>query len=161
LKIKSEIDKKGIKKMKFSDFGFKKFINDGLEKKEFLTPTPVQKETIPLIKKHKNVVVKAHTGTGKTYAFLLPILNNLNYEENQIQALIVVPTRELGQQIYDEVRFFKEFNKQITVGLFIGGDDTEKSREKLKQKQPMIAIGTPAKVKELYEENLLRVTTAK
>jgi len=147
--------------MKFSDFGFKKFINDGLEKKEFYFPTPIQEEVIPLMKKHQNVVAKAHTGTGKTYAFLLPILNNLNYDNPEIQALIIAPSRELAQQIFEDVRFFKQFNDKINVGLFIGGDDTEKTREKISQKQPMIAIGTPSKLKELYEENLLRVTTAK
>jgi len=147
--------------MKFTDFGFKKFINDELEKREFYFPTPVQEETIPLLKKHQNVIVKAHTGTGKTLAFLLPILNNLNYQaKDHIQCLIIVPTRELAHQIFDEVNSFKEFNKDLTAGLYIGGDDVEKTKDTLKHKQPIIAIGTPAKVRELYELNLLRVTTA-
>ncbi|ATG97358.1 DEAD/DEAH box helicase [Mesoplasma lactucae] len=147
--------------MKFSDFGFKKFINDGLEQKGFDKPTTIQAEVIPYFKKHQNVVAKAHTGTGKTYAFLLPILNNLNYSNHDdVQALIIAPTRELAKQIYSETQYFKQFNPDLTIGLYIGGEDTEKQKQGLENKQPMIAIGTPQKVKELYDENLLRVTTA-
>ncbi|MCL8211148.1 DEAD-box ATP-dependent RNA helicase CshB [Mesoplasma sp. JKS002658] len=147
--------------MNFSDFGFKKFINDGLEVKGFTTPTQVQEMVVPILKKHQNVVGIAHTGTGKTYAFLLPILNNLNYEkQGVVQGLIIAPTRELAKQIYDEVNFFKNFQPLLKTGLYIGGEDNLKIAESLTHHQPLLAIGTPQKLKELYEQNLLKLTTS-
>jgi len=147
--------------MNFTEFGFKKFINDGLEAKGFPAPTPVQAVVIPILKKHHNVVGIAHTGTGKTYAFLLPILNNLDYEkQGVIQSLIIVPTRELAQQIYDEINFFKPFQPLLKTGLYIGGEDNLRIAESLNSSQPLIAVGTPQKLKELYEQNLLKLTTS-
>ena len=147
--------------MNFTDFGFKKFINDGLEAKGFTTPTQVQEVVIPVLKKHHNVVGIAHTGTGKTHAFLLPILNNLDYEkQGVVQSLIITPTRELAKQIYDEINFFKPFQPLLRTGLYIGGEDNLKIAESLNNHQPLIAIGTPQKLKELYEQNLLKLTTS-
>ncbi|AGR41045.1 DEAD/DEAH box helicase [Spiroplasma taiwanense] len=148
--------------MKFSDFGFKKFINDALEEIDFIYPTSIQEKVIPLIKKHKSVIAQSHTGTGKTHSFLLPILNNINYEvDNKIQCVIITPTRELARQILDNTKDLLKFNSNGNVSLFIGGDDIEKQKDNLKNKQPMIVIGTPTRLKKLYEENFLQLTTTK
>lgn len=85
----------------FNQFGFKRFLNLGLAELKFVEPTIVQEKVMPLLLKHQNVICKAHTGTGKTLAFCLPILNNINYEQAKIQSIIVTPTRELAKQIYD------------------------------------------------------------
>ncbi|WP_026389766.1 DEAD/DEAH box helicase [[Acholeplasma] multilocale] len=150
--------------MEFSSFGFKKFINDTLHDINFVTPTSVQEKVIPLIKKHRNVVALAHTGTGKTHSFLLPIINNLDvnvpFEKRRVQALIIAPTRELAKQIFDNIKDFQKNEPRITASLFIGGEDIEKSIDKLEKTQPMIVVGTPTRVRELYEANHLRVTTA-
>ncbi|QGS51869.1 DEAD/DEAH box helicase [Spiroplasma tabanidicola] len=145
--------------MKFSDFGFKKFINDALDEKGFKEPTSIQKKVIPLLKKHKSVIAQSHTGTGKTHAFLLPILNNLDYEVNKVQALIITPTRELARQIFANTKEMLKHNNKATVAFFVGGEAFEKQASSLKNKQPMIVIGTPTKLKSLYESNLLQLTT--
>ncbi|WP_027063201.1 DEAD/DEAH box helicase [Mesoplasma seiffertii] len=150
--------------MEFSSFGFKKFINDTLQEIDFVTPTSVQEKVIPLIKKHRNVVALAHTGTGKTHSFLLPIINNLNlsvsFEKRHVQALIIAPTRELAKQIYDNIKPFQKNEPKITTGLFIGGEDITKTIDQLEKTQPMIVVGTPTRIRELYEGNHLRITTA-
>ncbi|ADR24327.1 DEAD/DEAH box helicase [Mycoplasma leachii PG50] len=148
--------------MKFTDFGFKKYINDTLDQIEFIAPTSIQKKVIPLLKKHQNVIALAHTGTGKTHSFLLPILNNLKLEENSdnyVQAVIITPTRELGLQIYQNTKLFFKKNSLISCNLFIGGEDISKNIEQLEKKQPHIVIGTPTRLKELYDLNKLRLTT--
>nr|VZK65315.1 DEAD-box ATP-dependent RNA helicase CshB [Mycoplasma feriruminatoris] len=147
--------------MKFTDFGFKKYINDTLEQIEFIAPTSIQKKVIPLLKKHQNVIALAHTGTGKTHSFLLPILNNLdlNNDQNYVQAVIISPTRELALQIYQNTKLFLKNNDLISCNLFIGGEDISKNIEQLDKKQPHIVIGTPTRLKELYDLNKLRLTT--
>ncbi|MDP4040094.1 DEAD/DEAH box helicase [Mycoplasma mycoides] len=147
--------------MKFTDFGFKKYINDTLDQIEFIAPTSIQQKVIPLLKKHQNVIALAHTGTGKTHSFLLPILNNLKLEENNnyVQAVIISPTRELSLQIYQNTKLFLKNNPLINCNLFIGGEDISKNIEQLEKKQPHIVIGTPTRLKELYDLNKLRLTT--
>ncbi|CBW54178.1 ATP dependent RNA helicase [Mycoplasma mycoides subsp. capri LC str. 95010] len=147
--------------MKFTDFGFKKYINDTLDQIEFIAPTSIQQKVIPLLKKHQNVIALAHTGTGKTHSFLLPILNNLKLEENNnyVQAVIISPTRELSLQIYQNTKLFLKNNPLINCNLFIGGEDITKNIEQLEKKQPHIVIGTPTRLKELYDLNKLRLTT--
>ncbi|ATZ18784.1 ATP-dependent RNA helicase [Williamsoniiplasma somnilux] len=150
--------------MLFSSFGFKKYINDTLFDIGFETPTSIQNKVIPLIKKHKNVIGLAHTGTGKTHSFLLPILNNLDlnvsFEKRHVQAIIIAPTRELAKQIFDNIKPFQKQESKITCGLFIGGEDINKNISNLRKTQPMIVVGTPTRIKELYEQNELRITTA-
>ena len=68
-----------------------------------MKPTEIQEEVIPLVLENKNIVGKSQTGTGKTHAFILPMLEKLDENKNECQAVIVVPTRELGKQIYDEI----------------------------------------------------------
>ncbi|WP_434323505.1 DEAD/DEAH box helicase [Mycoplasma capricolum] len=147
--------------MKFTDFGFKKYVNDTLDQIEFIAATSIQQKVIPLLKKHQNVIALAHTGTGKTHSFLLPILNNLKLEENNnyVQAVIISPTRELSLQIYQNTKLFLKNNPLINCNLFIGGEDISKNIEQLEKKQPHIVIGTPTRLKELYDLNKLRLTT--
>ncbi|WP_031542895.1 DEAD/DEAH box helicase [Mesoplasma photuris] len=149
--------------MNFSNFGFKRYVNETLDDIGFVEATSIQEKVIPLIKKHQNVVALAHTGTGKTHSFLLPIINNLDinipFEKRRVQALIIAPTRELAKQIYDNIRDFQKRESKITASLFIGGEDINKSIENLEKTQPMIVVGTPTRIKELYEQNHLKLTT--
>ncbi|WP_434341654.1 DEAD/DEAH box helicase [Mycoplasma putrefaciens] len=150
--------------MKFTDFGFKKYINDTLQEIEFIYPTSIQQKVIPLFKKRQNIIALAHTGTGKTHSFLLPILNNLDLDllktKQHVQAVIITPTRELAKQIYLNIQQFAKLNPKITYAMFIGGEDINKNLEQLKKAQPAIVIGTPGRLKELYDQNQLRLTTA-
>ncbi|AGM24921.1 DEAD/DEAH box helicase [Spiroplasma chrysopicola] len=134
----------------FSNFGLKKFLNDGLIDLKFLEPTLVQEQVIPLLQKHQNVICLANTGTGKSHSFILPILNNLDYQLNRIQSVIVTPTRELAKQIYDNIRFFKTYQPELQVGCFIGGEDIKRQIEQLGKSQPQIIVVTPTRLKDLF-----------
>ena len=86
----------------FESFGFIKDINRGIEAAGFKVPSPVQEQVMPLILEGRDVIAQSHTGTGKTAAFGLPLMNNMK-KNIGIEALIITPTRELAAQISDEI----------------------------------------------------------
>ncbi|WP_253301624.1 DEAD/DEAH box helicase [Spiroplasma endosymbiont of Phyllotreta cruciferae] len=141
----------------FYKLGLKLFLNLGLEQLNFTEPTMVQEKVIPLLLKHQNVICKAHTGTGKTFAFCLPILNNLDYDQSSIQSIIVTPTRELAKQIYDNIRFFKTFQPALQVNCFVGGEDIKRQIEQLERSQPHIMVVTPTRLKDLFDQQSLKL----
>lgn len=147
----------------FSKYNFKDYINEGLKNIGFIKPTDIQEEVIPLVLDGKNIVGKSQTGTGKTHAFILPILQKLDEDKKDIQAVIVVPTRELGKQIYDEfIKITKFSEKQIDIRLFVGGTDRNIEIARLKKSSPQIVIGTIGKLTDLaITENILRLHEAK
>ncbi|NHM31616.1 DEAD/DEAH box helicase [Neobacillus terrae] len=108
-------------------------------------PTPIQERAIPPIMEGKDVIAQAQTGTGKTFAFVLPILEKLIPEAHHVQALIVTPTRELALQITSEINKFIEEREDIRVLAVYGGQDVEKQLKKLK-KGPQIVVGTPGRM---------------
>ena len=88
----------------FVQLGIRKEINHTLKSLGLTTPTPIQEKTIPTVLEGKDVIAQAQTGTGKTLAFVLPILEKLDVNSPEIQALILTPTRELAQQITKEIK---------------------------------------------------------
>src|SRR5512136_357352 len=86
-------------KTNFLKLGIQQDTNELLQKAGFAEPTPIQQQAIPLLLAGKDVIAQAQTGTGKTLAFLLPIMQKINTSENFVQALIITPTRELALQI--------------------------------------------------------------
>ena len=86
---------------KYTDYNFQPFLQDAIVKLGFTEPTPIQKEIIPLILKGKSAIGQAHTGTGKTHSFLIPIVQRVDASKQEVQAVITSPTRELAQQIFD------------------------------------------------------------
>ncbi|MFA7435384.1 MAG: DEAD/DEAH box helicase [Bacilli bacterium] len=146
----------------FKKYKFKPFINEALIDLGFREPTNVQKEVIPKVLNNENVIAQSQTGTGKTHAFLLPLLNNLDNVE-EVQYVIIVPTRELAYQISDEInKIIKFSNSLIDVRTYVGGTNRESEIERLKISQPQIVIGTIGKVKDLaISTNLLKIHTAK
>ncbi|AWE06828.1 DEAD/DEAH box helicase [Lysinibacillus sp. 2017] len=143
---------------KYTDYNFKPFLQDAIAKLGFTEPTPIQKEMIPLVLKGKSAIGQAHTGTGKTHSFLLPIVERIVEEKQEVQAVITSPTRELAQQIFDALNQLTEGTK-ITSKLFIGGTDKQRSIDRLKT-QPQIVVGTPGRIRDLVKENALLVHTA-
>ena len=143
---------------KYTDYNFKPFLQDAIAKLGFTEPTPIQKEMIPLVLKGKSAIGQAHTGTGKTHSFLLPIVERIVEEKQEVQAVITSPTRELAQQIFDALNQLIE-GTEITSKLFIGGTDKQRSIDRLKS-QPQIVVGTPGRIKDLVKENALLVHTA-
>ena len=97
----------GTKMSKYTDYNFQPFLQNAIDKLGFQEPTPIQKEMIPLVLKGKSAIGQAHTGTGKTHSFLIPIVEKIDASKQEVQAIITSPTRELATQI------FKELNKLV------------------------------------------------
>jgi ATP-dependent RNA helicase DeaD len=108
-------------------------------------PTPIQEQAIPLLLEGKDVIAQSQTGTGKTFAFILPILEKIDATESHIQALIVTPTRELALQITNEVKKLLEDRQDIRVLAIYGGQDVESQLKKLKHGRHIV-IGTPGRL---------------
>ncbi len=143
---------------KYTDYQFKPFLHDAIAKLGFTEPTPIQREMIPLVLKGKSAIGQAHTGTGKTHSFLLPIVERIAEEKQEVQAVITSPTRELAQQIFDALQQLIE-ETDIQAKLFIGGTDKQRSIDKLKT-QPQIVVGTPGRIRDLVKEGALLLHTA-
>lgn len=116
-----------------------------LDKMGMKTPTSVQKQAIPLMMDNRCVIAKAPTGTGKTFAFGIPILEYLNMDANFVQALILCPTRELALQICTELRGLGAFIKGLKICGIIGGQKMDKQVQMLK-KAPQIVVATPGRL---------------
>lgn len=129
---------------KFSKLGINKELVSVLENNRITKPTPVQAQAIPQILKGNDVVAQAQTGTGKTFAFLLPIMQNINTDKEQIEALIVAPTRELAIQITKEAKKLTEVNGANILAAY-GGKDVNSQIKKLKG-NVNIVIGTPGRL---------------
>ena len=144
---------------KYTDYNLKPFLQEAIDKLGFQEPTPIQKEIIPLILKGKSAIGQAHTGTGKTHSFLIPIVEKIDASKKEVQAIITSPTRELATQIYNELNKLVE-GTDIQTKLFIGGTDKARAIEKLKT-QPQIVVGTPGRIRDLTVEQALLVHTSK
>ena len=107
-------------------------------------PTPIQEQSIPLIKSGKDVIAEAQTGTGKTLAFLLPMFDNMSEDMNTIQGLIVTPTRELAIQITQEAKKLAE-GKNLNILAAYGGKDIGAQLKKLKGNIHLV-IATPGRL---------------
>nr|WP_263325171.1 DEAD/DEAH box helicase [Neobacillus sp. Marseille-Q6967] len=108
-------------------------------------PTPIQQQAIPYVMDGKDVIAQAQTGTGKTFAFILPILEKIDVNAEHVQALIVTPTRELALQITEEVEKLIAKMEGVDVLAVYGGQDVEKQLKKLK-KNVQIVVGTPGRL---------------
>jgi ATP-dependent RNA helicase CshB len=147
--------------MNFQDFKFKDFINQTLVAVKFDKPTPTQEKLIPPILAGRDLIGEAVTGSGKTHAFLLPIMQKLDVSKNEVQAVIVAPSRELATQIYKAAQEFVKCQGEITVANYVGGTDKARQIEKLQHAQPQIVIGTPGRVLDLITSQALDVHTAR
>jgi ATP-dependent RNA helicase DeaD len=108
-------------------------------------PTPIQEQAIPFVMKGQDVIAQAQTGTGKTFAFILPILEKLDPHAPQVQALIVTPTRELALQITDEFQKLIKDIDGVDVLAVYGGQDVDKQLKKLRR-NVQIVVGTPGRL---------------
>jgi ATP-dependent RNA helicase CshB len=147
---------KRMEQTKFERFSLKPFIIEALEKElKFFEPTEIQERLIPSIKKGESAIGQSQTGTGKTHAYLLPLINKIEPERKEVQVVITAPTRELATQIYNEVGKVIVFSpEEITAKLYIGGTDKQRTIDKLKS-QPQIVVGTPGRINDLVKEQAL------
>lgn len=142
----------------FTDFGFAPALEQNILAKGYQNPTPIQDEAIKPLMEGRDLVGLANTGTGKTAAFLLPILHRLVQDENSIRALIIAPTRELAVQIDDEFRGFSK-GLQLYSALCVGGVNIQPQIKQI-QRGPHIIIGTPGRLKDLVQQRKLRLGSA-
>lgn len=146
---------------KFERFDLKPFIIDAIKHElKFFEPTEIQERLIPTIKRGESAIGQSQTGTGKTHAYLIPLINNLESDMQHVQIVITAPTRELATQIYKEALKLTGYDEKISVKCFIGGTDKQRAIEKLKS-QPHIVVGTPGRINDLVKEQALFVNQAK
>jgi ATP-dependent RNA helicase RhlE len=147
---------KYISKNQFQDFDIHPILKRNLESNGYSEPTPIQDQTIPAALSGRDVIGVAHTGTGKTAAFAVPMLNELMKDKNK-RALIMAPTRELAQQIEAEcVKIAR--SSGLRTAVLIGGSSMGRQLSDLKY-NPQIIIGTPGRIKDHMERQSLNVAT--
>ncbi|MGI6161793.1 MAG: DEAD/DEAH box helicase [Christensenellales bacterium] len=129
----------------FKEMNLSPEILAALEKSGFETATTVQAETIPAMREWRDVIAKAPTGTGKTIAFAIPLLEHINFESQTVQSLILSPTRELAIQICDEIKKLAEFMKGVRIVSVYGGQSMDRQIKALKRR-PQIVVATPGRL---------------
>lgn len=144
----------------FQELGVSEEILRALEKKGVGLPTKVQQEAIPPLLQWKDVIAKAPTGTGKTFAFGIPMIEHIDPSGNDLQALILAPTRELALQIGDELVGLLAFYKDIRVTVVYGGTSMQ-GQIKALQKHPHIVVATPGRLMDHYNRKNLRLDKIK
>jgi ATP-dependent RNA helicase CshB len=148
---------------KFQSYRLKPFLLKAIHEMGFSQPTEIQEKMIPLVLKGESAIGQSQTGTGKTLAYVLPILDKIDPKKQEVQAVITAPTRELATQIYQQILKVTEHaneGESITARCFIGGTDKTRTIEKLKI-QPHIVVGTPSRIHDLVSEQALFVHTSK
>ncbi len=145
----------------FENLGLNPMIQQSLCEMGFKTPTTIQDKTIPLlINSKKDLIALAQTGTGKTAAFSLPIIQQLDEQQKQVQALILCPTRELAMQIAEELKHFTKHSKGINVTPVFGGERMDKQIRALKN-NPQIVVGTPGRINDMIKRKILNIEKIK
>ncbi len=140
----------------FNDLGLSENMLKALEKRGYGWPTRIQAEAIPPFMQWRDVIAKAPTGTGKTFAFGIPMIEHIDPESDDLQGLILAPTRELAIQICDEMRSLLEFYKGIRIAVVYGGAKIESQIKQL-QKKPQIVVATPGRLMDHYKRKTLHL----
>ena len=134
-----------------------------LENIEFTTPTPIQENVIPHLKKSEDIIALAETGSGKTAAFIIPLINQILKDEDrttkEIKYIVLSPTRELAQQTHEVCKSIGK-SLDITSSLLIGGENIQKQKESI-SKKPHFLIATPGRLKDLFQKKILNFKTVK
>ena len=131
----------------FDDYNFSLEIKQVLNDIDFTMPTSIQKEVIPQLRKMRNVVGVSCTGSGKTHAFLLPIVEGVNLDDNYTQALIIVPTRELAMQIKQKLDDFTKVIPSLKTDIMIGGNELKNTEIS----KAHIVVGTPGRLNDVLK----------
>ncbi len=134
--------------MAFSDFKFEQRLQEGLDSMGYSKPTPIQDQAIPIILSNKDIIACAQTGTGKTAAYILPVLNKiLNTDHRHLNTLVIAPTRELAQQIDQQIEGFAYFTGVSSIPVYGGGDGaTWETQRKALDRGADIIIATPGRL---------------
>lgn len=129
----------------FESLDLSKEIMQAVQKMGFQNPSPVQEKTIPIMMEGHDVIAIAPTGTGKTCAFGIPMLEYISLTDNRIQELVLAPTRELAVQIGEELQKLAAFIPQVRIAVLYGGQPISRQLNQLKKK-PQIIVATPGRM---------------
>ncbi len=140
----------------FQDLGLSEAMLKALEKKGYGYPTTIQQQAIPEFMQWKDVIAKAPTGTGKTFAFGIPMIEHIDADCTDVQGLILAPTRELALQIGDELRGLLTYYQNIRVAVLYGGAGIG-SQIKALEKKPQIIVATPGRLMDHYNRKTVRL----
>ena len=140
----------------FQDLGLSQQMLKALEKKGYGYPTTIQQEAIPPFMEWKDVIAKAPTGTGKTFAFGIPMIEHIDAQSDEVQGLILAPTRELAIQIGDELRGLLTYYNGIRVAVLYGGAGIGGQIKQLERK-PQIVVATPGRLMDHYNRHTIRL----
>ena len=140
----------------FADLGLSEAMLKALEKKGYGYPTTIQQQAIPEFMQWKDVIAKAPTGTGKTFAFGIPMIEHIDGESDAVQGLILAPTRELAIQIGDELRGLLTYYKGIRVAVLYGGASIGPQIKQMERK-PQIVVATPGRLMDHYNRKTIRL----
>ena len=142
----------------FSGLGLESFLIDALDVLDIKTPTSIQTKAIPVILNQKqDVVALAKTGTGKTAGFGLPLLQGIDTQNNSIQAIVLAPTRELGQQIFKNFTDFSSKKPEISIASIVGGIPIKPQIERLK-KDTHVVVATPGRLIDLIQREAIDIS---
>lgn len=150
-----EQEEEYVPKNKFSNFNFERELQSNIEAKGYELPTPIQDQSIPFITSGRDVLGIANTGTGKTAAFLLPLINKMLKDRSQ-KVLILAPTRELAVQIDDEFRSFTRGMGLYSV-VCIGGASINVQMQNLRRRYNVV-IATPGRLRDLLDQRSLSLS---
>ena len=140
----------------YKDMGLSDATIKALDKKGYTQATPIQGGAIPYFMEWKDVVAKAPTGTGKTFAFGIPLVEHIDPESGEVQGLILAPTRELAIQIRDELRDLCAFREGVRLACLYGGQPIEKQFNQLKAR-PQIVVATPGRLMDHMKRRTVRL----
>ena len=140
----------------FESLGLSDAMLKALEKKGYGWPTTIQAQAIPEFMQWKDVIAKAPTGTGKTFAFGIPMIEHIDPENEGVQGLILAPTRELAIQIGDELRSLLTYFNGIRVAVLYGGAGIGGQIRQL-EKNPQIVVATPGRLMDHYNRKTIRL----
>ncbi|GAA0879964.1 hypothetical protein GCM10009119_29340 [Algoriphagus jejuensis] len=142
--------------LKFSDLGISGEIVRAVEEMGYTTPSPIQSQAIPFVLEGRDVIGQAQTGTGKTAAFAIPIIDLVDAEFNKPQAIILCPTRELAVQVEGEIQKLAKFHRAINSVAIYGGESIDKQIRILK-KGVQIVVGTPGRIQDHMNRGTLKL----
>lgn len=140
----------------FESFGLSSELMKAIEKLNFTAPSPIQSQAIPHLMQGRDVIGMAQTGTGKTLAFAVPILEDIDPNSKYPQALILTPTRELAIQVAGHIENLAIYNKGVDIAIICGGQDYRPQLKKLKQGANII-VGTPGRVLDHLDKRTLKL----
>ncbi len=146
----------------FTDTRLRSEIRQGLAKIGFTKPTPVQEKVIPAMLKGESVIVQAATGSGKTHAYLIPILNAIDEDTRYVQAIVTAPSRELADQLYRVARQLRDNSGlNIVIAHLAGGSDRDRQIARFEQNKPQLVIATPGRLLDFADKKILLLDQVK